>query len=321
MISAFVLSEGRLVQVPIASKEDLARKETIWIDLAFPTEAERELVQSVFRLELPEDEELKDLQASARHYQDEYGIHIQSTFVQSNGEGASNVSMAFTLHEGRLLTVHEEELAFLRLFRMRARAGAGVVADAVDIMLGCYALSVEQDADLLEEIYKVLDEIGGLVLNRHRDITDRIMRDNMERIAIQEDLNGKLRLDLMDNRRALSFLLRSRVLSPDQHEEVRAILRDIESLNGHTGFIFDKVNFLMDALLGMISLAQNKVIKIFSIAAVVFLPPTLVASMYGMNFEFMPELRWPYGYPFAILLMLLAGGTPYWYFKHKGWLE
>lgn len=321
MISAFVLTEGRLVQVPISSKEDLTGKETIWIDLAFPTEHERELVQSVFRLELPEDEELKDLQASARHYQDEYGIHIQSTFVQSNGEGASNVSMAFTLHEGRLLTVHEEELTFLRLFRMRARAGAGMVSDAVDIMLGCYALSVEQDADLLEEIYKSLDEIGGLVLNRRKDITDRIMRDNMERIAIQEDLNGKLRLDLMDNRRALSFLLRSRVLSPDQNEEVRGILRDIESLNGHTGFIFDKINFLMDGLLGMISLAQNKVIKIFSIAAVVFLPPTLVASIYGMNFEVMPELRWPYGYPFAILLMILAGSTPYWYFKHKGWLE
>lgn len=321
MITAFVLTEGRLVQTPITSKEDLTRKETIWIDLAFPTEDERELVQAVFRLELPEDEELQDLQASARHYQDEHGVHIQSTFVQRSGEGASHVSMAFTVHEGRLLTVHEEEIAFLRLFRMRARAVAGMVGDAVDIMLGCYALSVEQDADLLEEIYKVLDEISGLVLNRHKDITDRIMRDNMERIAVQEDLNGKLRLDLMDNRRALSFLMRIRALSPDQNEEVRGILRDIESLNGHTGFIFDKINFLMDALLGMISLAQNKVIKIFSIAAVVFLPPTLVASIYGMNFESMPELGWPYGYPFAILLMILAGSTPYWYFKHKGWLE
>lgn len=321
MISAFVLTEGRLVQVPISSKEDLTGKETIWIDLAFPTEHERELVQSVFRLELPEDEELKDLQASARHYQDEYGIHIQSTFVQSNGEGASNVSMAFTLHEGRLLTVHEEELTFLRLFRMRARAGAGMVSDAVDIMLGCYALSVEQDADLLEEIYKSLDEIGGLALNRRKDITDRIMRDNMERIAIQEDLNGKLRLDLMDNRRALSFLLRSRVLSPDQNEEVRGILRDIESLNGHTGFIFDKINFLMDGLLGMISLAQNKVIKIFSIAAVEFLPPTLVASIYG------DELRSHARATMAIWVSLCHPSHdpcrehPYWYFKHKGWLE
>jgi magnesium transporter len=321
MITAFTLIEGRLMQTPVTSQEDLTQKETLWIDLLSPTEHERELVQSVFRLELPEDDELKDLQASARHYQDEHGIHIRSTFVQNNEDGASSVHLSFTLHEGRLLTVHEEDLTFLRLFRMKARAGAGMVNDAVGIMLACYALSVEQDADVLEDIYKVLDEISILVLDRHKDITDRIMRDNIERIASQEDLNGKVRLDLMDNRRALSFLLRSRILSPDQSEELRGILRDIESLNGHTGFIFDKINFLMDALLGMISLAQNKVIKIFSIAAVVFLPPTLVASIYGMNFEFMPELGWPFGYPFAILLMILAGGTPYWYFKQRGWLD
>jgi magnesium transporter len=321
MITAFSLADGRLIQIPSGSQEDLIRKETVWIDLASPTDDERALVQSVFRLELPEDEELKDLQASARHYQDEHGIHIRSTFVQSNADGAMSVNLSFTLHEGRLLTVHEEDLAFLRLFRMRARADVGMVTDAVDIMLGCYALSVEQDADVLEDIYRILDEISILVLDRRKDITDRTMRDNVERIASQEDLNGKVRLDLMDNRRALSFLMRSRVLSPDQQQEARGVLRDIESLNGHTGFIFDKINFLMDALLGMISLAQNKIIKIFSIAAVVFLPPTLVASIYGMNFRVMPELAWPWGYPFAVALMILAAGTPYWYFRNKGWLD
>ena len=168
---------------------------------------------------------------------------------------------------------------------------------------------MEQDADILEEIYKTLDEVGALVLSRNKQMTSSVMRDNMERIAAQEDLNGKVRLDLIDNRRALSFLLRSRVLSREQTQGVKGILRDIESLNGHTGFIFDKINFLMDALLGLINLEQNKIIKIFSIAAVVFLPPTLVASIYGMNFESMPELKWPWGYPLAILLMLVAGAA------------
>lgn len=161
-----------------------------------------------------------------------------------------------------------------------------------------------------------------MVLNRSKRITGPVMRHNVERIAVQEDLNSKIRLDLMDNRRALSFLLRSRVLSPAQTKEVKGILRDIESLNGHTGFIFDKINFLMDALLGMINLEQNKIIKIFSIAAVVFLPPTLVASIYGMNFEHMPETHWPWGYPWALIAMLLLAGTaPYLYFKRKGWLD
>lgn len=321
MLSAFELTDGRLVQVRADAGEDLIRKETIWIDLAYPTEEERELVQSVFRLELPEDEELQDLQASARYYQDEHGVHIRSTFIQNSDETPSNVTMSFTLHEGRLLTVHDDDLAILRLFRMRARAGPGMVSDAADILLGCYELAVEQDADVLEKMYITLDQVAALVLNRGKEIAGHVMRDNIERIAAQEDLNGKVRLDLMDNRRALSFLLRSRILSREHTQEVKGILRDIESLNGHTGFIADKINFLMDALLGMINLEQNKVIKIFSIAAVVFLPPTLVASIYGMNFDFMPELRWPWGYPLTILLMITAGAAPYLYFKRKEWLD
>jgi magnesium transporter len=321
MLSAFVLSDGKLMQVRADAEEDLTRKETIWIDLADPTEEERELVQSVFRLELPEDEELQNLQASARYYQDEHGVHIRSTFIQNSDQTPSNVTMSFTLHEGRLLTVHDEDLTFLRLFRMQARAGTVIVNDAMDILLGCYELAVEQDADVLEEMYKTLDEVAALVLSRDKHITGSVMRDNIERIAAQEDLNGKVRLDLMDNRRALSFLLRSRVVSPAHTQAVKGILRDIESLNGHTGFISDKINFLMDALLGMINLEQNKIIKIFSIAAVVFLPPTLVASVYGMNFDIMPELRWPWGYPSALLLMIFAGAAPYLYFRRKGWLD
>lgn len=204
---------------------------------------------------------------------------------------------------------------------MRARAGPGMVGDAVDILLGCYEHAVERDADVLEEMYISLDQVAALVLNRNKEIAGHVMRDNIERIAAQEDLNGKVRMDLMDNRRALSFLLKSRVLSRKHTQEIKGILRDIESLNGHTGFIADKINFLMDALLGMINLEQNKVIKSFSIAAVVFLPTTLVASIYGMNFNFMPELRWPWGCPLALLLMIIAGTAPYLYFKRKGWLD
>ncbi|MGZ8394945.1 MAG: magnesium/cobalt transporter CorA [Nitrospira sp.] len=321
MLTAFVLDEGRVIQARIDDKEDLAREDLIWVDLAYPSEEERELVQSVFPLELPEDEELQDLEASARYYQDQHGVHIRSTFVQTVDDVASIVTMSFSLHQGRLLTVHDDDLSILRLFRMQARSGRGLIRDAGDILLGCYELGVERDADVLEHIYGALDEVGAVVLSRKRQITSRVMRDNVERIAVQEDLNSKVRLELIDNRSALSFLLRSRVLSSEQTQRVKGVLRDIDSLNGHTGFIFDKINFLMDALLGMINLEQNKIIKIFSIAAVVFLPPTLVASIYGMNFENMPEMKWAFGYPMALVLMILAGGAPYVYFRQKGWLD
>jgi len=124
----------------------------------------------------------------------------------------------------------------------------------------------------------------------------------------------------MDTRRALSFLLRSRQCGAEQEANLREILRDLESLNNHSAFLFDKINFLMDAVMGLINLAQNKIIKMFSVAAVMFMPPTLVASWYGMNFRFMPELDKPWGYPFAIGLMVTSVLLTLWYFNKKRWL-
>jgi magnesium transporter len=126
---------------------------------------------------------------------------------------------------------------------------------------------------------------------------------------------------MMDTRRAVSFLMRGRLLSAEQFDEARQILRDIESLDGHTAFLFEKINFLMDATVGFININQNKIIKIFSVASVVFLPPTLIASIYGMNFRILPELNWSFGYPFAMLLMIASAITPFWYFRKRGWLR
>jgi magnesium transporter len=126
---------------------------------------------------------------------------------------------------------------------------------------------------------------------------------------------------MMDTRRAVSFMMRGRLLNADQFDEARQILRDIESLDGHTAFLFEKINFLMDATVGFININQNKIIKIFSVASVVFLPPTLIASIYGMNFRILPELNWSFGYPFAIVLMVASAITPFWYFRKRGWLK
>jgi magnesium transporter len=119
----------------------------------------------------------------------------------------------------------------------------------------------------------------------------------------------------------VSFLMRSRLLNAEQFEEARQIMRDIDSLDSHTAFLFDKINFLMDATVGFININQNKIIRIFSVASVALLPPTLIASIYGMNFQYMPELEWKYGYPFSIALMAMTVIAPFWYFRKKGWLK
>jgi magnesium transporter len=143
----------------------------------------------------------------------------------------------------------------------------------------------------------------------------------LETIAKEEDLNGRIRRNVMDTRRALSFLMRSKLLSDEQQEEARQILRDIDSLENHTAFLFDKINFLMDATVGFININQNKIIKIFSVVSVALMPPTLLASVWGMNFEHMPELRSTIGYPLAILAMLISSAIPLIYFRKKGWMK
>ncbi|MCM2253861.1 MAG: magnesium transporter CorA, partial [Ramlibacter sp.] len=152
-------------------------------------------------------------------------------------------------------------------------------------------------------------------------VTDALAGEVLGQIARQEDLNGRIRRNVMDTRRAVSFMMRSRMLSAGQFEEARQILRDIESLDNHTAFLFDKINFLMDATVGFININQNKIIKIFSVASVALLPPTLVASIYGMNFRFMPELSQAWGYPFALALMVASALVPMWYFRKRGWLR
>ncbi|MEO6624830.1 MAG: CorA family divalent cation transporter, partial [Burkholderiaceae bacterium] len=150
---------------------------------------------------------------------------------------------------------------------------------------------------------------------------DRSAGAALAAIAKEEDLNGRIRRNVMDTRRAVSFMMRSRLLNAEQFEEARQILRDIDSLDSHTAFLFDKINFLLDATVGFININQNKIIKIFSVASVALLPPTLIASLYGMNFRHMPELDWRLGYPFAIALMLASVAVPLFYFRRKGWMR
>lgn len=186
-------------------------------------------------------------------------------------------------------------------------------------MLDLYAADAEYSADRLEDVYAELEDVGKKVLNTK--LTDDEAGNILADIARQEDLNGRIRRNVLDTRRALSFLMRGKFLTANQIEDARQIMRDIESLDGHTSFLFGKINFLMDTTVGFININQNKIVKLFSVVSVGLLPPTLIASVYGMNFQQMPELQWEYGYPFSLALMLASVTAPFWYFRKKGWLS
>ncbi|HDT5012792.1 TPA: magnesium transporter CorA [Klebsiella aerogenes] len=237
MLSAFQLENNRLTRLEADEIKHLAS--SVWVDLVEPDDDERSRVQTELGQNLATRPELEDIEASARFFEDEDGLHIHSFFFFEDADDhAGNSTVAFTIREGRLFTLRERELPAFRLYRMRA----------------------------------------------------------------------------------LNFLVRKARLPAGQLEQAREILRDIESLLPHNESLFQKVNFLMQAAMGFINIEQNRIIKIFSVVSVVFLPPTLVASSYGMNFEFMPELHWSFGYPGAIVFMMLAGLAPYLYFKRKNWL-
>lgn len=320
-VSAFELRNGRLSQISINTPYDLKCLKPIWVDLVAPTQEIRSWVGRFFDIELPNPSSLTDLEASARFYVEDNGeIHLHSDFLLDTREGSRNVAVALILHRDVLFTVRTEELPVFRLQRLRARTQPGYVTDGKDVLLDLYAADAEYSADALEDVYAALGEVSKHVLGT--EVTDAEAAKILADIAREEDLNGRIRRNVHDTRRAVSFLTRGKFLNADQLEDARQILRDIESLDGHTSFLFGKINFLMDATVGFININQNKVIKIFSVASVALLPPTLIASIYGMNFKgWFPEIGWDYGYPFSLMLMAISVLLPFWFFNKKGWLR
>ncbi len=321
MLNVFTLHNNRLLQKEVTDARQLAELQPVWVDLEAADPREMAWVQGRFGLVIPADVLGQDIEESARFYDDEDtgDLHLRTDFLISDEQRTRNERVAFIVHDRVLFTLHEHDLTAFRLLRLRARRMPGMIENALDVLLALYLTDAEYSADVLEGVYDALEDISAAIIRP--GATDQDASRALTVIAQQEDLNGRIRRNVMDTRRALSFLLRSRHLSSEQTQEARQILRDLDSLDSHTAFLFDKINFLMDATVGVLNINNNKVIKIFSVASVAMLPPTLIASIYGMNFEVMPELKWTLGYPFALVLMLLSVIVPFWYFHKKGWLR
>lgn len=319
MLSAFkIQNKNRLQRIELDEEDGGNLSQSIWVDVIEPEDSDREFIQAQLGQELATSPELDDIEASARFFEDDDGLHVHSFFYYEDAEDhAGNSTVAFTLRDGRLFTLRERELPAFRLYRMRSRKQSLLDGNAYEILLDLFETKVEQLADVIENIYSELEALSRIVMHgKQGDEFDKAISN----LAEQEDIGWKVRLCLMDSQRALNFLVRRTRLPSNQLEQAREILRDIESLLPHNESLFQKVNFLMQAAMGFINIEQSRIIKIFSVVSVVFLPPTLVASSYGMNFKFMPELDWSLGYPAAIGVMIAAAIAPYVYFKSKKWL-
>ena len=329
MLNVFTLANGRLVQEEIESLEELSQYQPIWVDVEAPTAEERRWIKQYFGLQIPEDAMDEDIEESARFFEEDNGeLHIRADFlIDDDKQEPRQTRVAFILNlvnddlrsHNVLFSIHEEDIPVFRLLRLRARRMPGLIEDSRDVLLKLFEGDAEYCADALEGVHDALERVSEIVLQG--DLSDDVAGGALSTIARQENLNGLIRRSVMDTRRALSFMMRSKMLTGLQFEEARQIVRDIDSLDSHTAFIFDKINFLMDATVGFININQNKIIKLFSVASVALLPPTLIASVYGMNFQHMPELTMKWGYPLSLVLMAVSALLPMWYFRRRGWLK
>lgn len=313
-LNAFDLHEGRLRQVRIANKADLVNIKPIWVDLVAPSAEMRYWVGEFFGLDLPDPESLNDLESSARFYVEDNGeIHLHSDFLLDADKEAQNIAVAFILHKDILFSVRKEELPVFRLQRLRASSQPDYVTEGKDVLLDLYAADAEYSADALEEVYASLGIASKSVLNP--ELTDEAAAQVLFEIARSEDLNGSIRRNVLDTRRALSFLMRGKFLSIQQHEEARQILRDIESLDGHTNFLFGKINFLMDATVGFININQNKRVSKLTSISIIFMPINILAGIGGMSeFSMMTKdfnIGWPSAYAGFLLGAVLIGWATY----------
>ena len=281
-VNVFELIGGRIRQSPIKGRKDLEGKKPIWIDLLNASAAQRAYIGDFFKLELTDPGDETDLEVSNRFMIEENAsLNLHSNFLLDRGGKSRSVPVAFILHKDILFSLRNEDLPVFRLQRRRVETVPGYATDCYDLLLNLYGLDVEYSADSLEDIYKTLSRVGKHVLSE--TMTDEEAASVLSDIAEEEDLNGRVRNNIMDTQRAIVFLLQAKVLGEAQVPEAKQVLRNIDSLNSHTAFLFDKINFLMDATIGFININQNRRVTQLTMLSVVVLPINILAGMGGMS--------------------------------------
>ncbi|MFH1155602.1 MAG: CorA family divalent cation transporter [Pseudomonadota bacterium] len=315
MLRAYAIEQNRLTPVD-PSLDRLAGPPAVWIDMVNPSKEELHIVERFSAFPLPNIKETQEIEASSHYEIYNHGFQINCLFLHQQDGRFVTTNAAFLCSETCLISMCAKDLSSIRLLQQQYEKNVGPGITPLSIIIGLIETKIEKLADLSEEAYLAIERIGRQIFGRDSTELEKTIDD----LSRQDDLIGKMRLCLMDGQRDLNFLIRRIQLLPDNLSDINNTLEDIKTLLSHNAYISERIDFLLNAALGFINIEQNKIIKIFSIAAVVFMPPTVVASIFGMNFHFMPELSMPWGYPLSLILMVVSGISPYIYFKRKGWL-
>jgi magnesium transporter len=331
MITAFVPKNGSIERVEVGPDEVLPPN-AVWLDLFEPTAAETARVQTSLGIALPTRDEMREIEPSSRLYLESDASYMTAQVLSRADEpNPMSEPLTFVLARRALITLRYSDPRPVSSFASRICRQAAACHSAEDALVGLIESFVDRIADILERVGIDLDAVSRQIFSVGSENTARKGENDLQTVLKTLGRNDDLVSTTRESLLSLSRLVRffgttldaseklDKKIARDLKARLKIIMRDIASLNEHASFESHKVNFLLDATLGMINIEQNRIIKLFSVAAVVFLPPTLVASIYGMNFAAMPELTWAFGYPLALVLMALSAVLPYLYFKRKGW--
>lgn len=314
-------TDGRLMR----GGPEVLGADALWIDLLSPTPEEEQAVEALVGSDVPTREEMQEIEASSRLSRDGERLTMTApVLTNSTGINPQNVALTFILAGNRLITVRYGTPQAVAAYMDRLQRQQPPIAHAGELMLGLMEGLVDRLADVLERVAAEQDAISQNIFHhphrQRRRSSSRELELTLRTIGRGGDLQSKASDTIMALKRIIAFLPENAMGVANGPARLNTLGRDLQSLAEYAGFLANKVAFLLDATLGMINIQQNHIIKLFSVMAVLLMPPTLVASIYGMNFHHMPELDQPWGYPAALLLMLVAAVVPYWLFKRKGWM-
>ena len=320
MLEFYTLRNARLAKVDASAPTPA---EVAWIDLIHPTAAEEDRIEALLGIEIPTREEMAEIEISSRLYREGDAIYMTaSLLIGSEGPAPASAPITFILTHTHLITVRYSEPGAFRIFLRQGQKPDAGLKTADGIFVALLEAVIDRTADILEKVGADMDSVSRGVFQA--ELQAGVSRDYkavMRRIGRNGDLNSKVRESLVSLGRLVNYLsAECGAEHPGLRGHTETMAADIRSIVDHASYVAGNTAFLLDATLGLINIEQNAIIKIVSVVSVLIMPPTLIASIYGMNFEYMPELDWRIGYPLALLAMVVAAIIPYWYFRRRGWL-
>jgi magnesium transporter len=325
MLSVFI-PRGTALERKVVDEAGPIPDGAVWFDLVTPTVAEDKLLEATLGIAIPTREEMQEIEISSRLYVENGARYMTATLMyQSETATPKTTAVTFILADHRLVTVRYDEPRPFTLIGTKLARQCAPTVSGESIMMDLLDAVIDRAADILERAGADIDRISHDIFEPEGRRANRSMTYQyiFKRIGRKGDLTSKVRESLVSIGRLVLFLANEAdglKWPKEMRQQLKSMQRDVQSLSDHVSYLGNKVTFLLDAMVGVISVEQNNIIKLFSVAAVVLMPPTLIASIYGMNFKTMPELGWDFGYPMAIVLMVIAAILPYWFFKWKRWL-